>query len=88
MEELVRYIHAAAVFPVKSTCLKAIKNGNFESWPVLTYNNAEKYCPHSVDTLIGHMVQSSQGVRSIKRTKHQKHNNQNKTPQGKIQQQS
>ena len=40
IEVLVRYMHAAAGFPVKSTWLKVIKNGNFESWPGLTYNNA------------------------------------------------
>ena len=36
VEALVQYMHAAAGFPVKSTWLKAIKNGNFESWPELT----------------------------------------------------
>ena len=41
LEALVRYMHAAAGFTVKSTWLKAIKNGNFESWPGLTYKNAE-----------------------------------------------
>ena len=80
-------MHAAAGFPVKSTWLKAIKNGNFESWPELTYNNAAKYCPHSVETLKGHMVQSSQGVISTKKKRNQKHNNQKKTSQGTIQQQ-
>ena len=56
IEALVRYMHAAAGFPVKSTWHKKIKNGNFESWPGLTYNNAAKYFPHSVKTLKGHMV--------------------------------
>ena len=64
-------MHAAAGFPVKSTWLKAIKNGNFESWPGLTYNNAAKYCPRSVETLEGHIVQSSQGVRSTNKKKNQ-----------------
>ena len=45
VEALVRYMHAAAGFPVKSTWLKAIKHGNCNSWPRLTYNNAAKYCP-------------------------------------------
>ena len=74
--------------PVKSTWLKAIKNGNFDSWPGLTYNNAAKYFPHSVETLKGHMVKSSQGVRSTKKNKYQKHNNQKKPSQGKIHKQS
>ena len=66
MEALVRYTHAAAGFPVKSTWLKAIKHGNYNSWPGLTYNNAAKYFPESVETIKGHMVQSSQEVRSTK----------------------
>ena len=60
VEALVRYMHAAAGFPVKSIWVKAIKHGNYNSWPGFTYNNAEKYCPQSVDTIKGHMVQSSQ----------------------------
>ena len=59
VKALVRYIHAAAGFPVKSTWLRAIKYGNFNTWLGLTYNNAAKYCPQSVETLKGHMVQSS-----------------------------
>ena len=49
MEALVRYMHAAAGFPVRSTWLKAIKNGKFNSWPGLTYNNTAKYCPKSME---------------------------------------
>ena len=74
-------MHAAAGFPAKYIWIKANKNGKFESWPGLTYNNAAKYFPHSVETL----VQSSQGVRSTKKKKHQTHNNQKKTTQGTIQ---
>ena len=63
VEALVRYMHVAAGYPVKSTWLKSIKHGNYNSWPGLTYNNAAKYYPQSVETIKGHMVQSSQGVR-------------------------
>ena len=45
VEELVRYMHAASGLPVKSVCLRAIKNENFETWPGLTYSNSAKYCP-------------------------------------------
>ena len=48
VEALVRYMHAAAGFPVSSTWLRAIENVNFNSWPGLTYNNAAKYCPQSM----------------------------------------
>ena len=62
LEALVKYMHAADRFTVKSTWLRAIKKGNFATWPGMTYSNVEKYCPQSVETLKGHMVQSSQGV--------------------------
>ena len=75
IEALVLYIHAASGFPVNSTWLKEIKKVNFETWPGLTYTNASKYCPHAVETIKGHMVQSSQGVRSTKKTKHQSRDN-------------
>ena len=67
IKALVRYIHATAGFPVKSTWLKEIKKGNFETWPGLAYTNDDKYCPHAVDTIKGNMVQYSQGVRSTKK---------------------
>ena len=70
LEALVRYMHTAAGFPVKSTWHKAIKKGNFATWPGLTYSNAEKYFPHAVETTKGHMVQSLQGVQFTKKQKH------------------
>ena len=38
VEALVKYFHAAAGFPVKDTWCKAIKNGNYASWPGLKYS--------------------------------------------------
>ena len=32
VEALVRYMHAVSGFPVKSTCIKAIKHGNCYAW--------------------------------------------------------
>ena len=63
---LVRYLHAATGFPVKSTWLAEIKAGNYDSWPSLTYSNAYKYCPVSVQSLQGHLTQYRQGARSTK----------------------
>ena len=60
------YLYAAAGFPVKDTWLRAIKAGNYATWPGLTYNNADKYCPDTDATIMGHMVQTRQGVRSTK----------------------
>ena len=70
LEALVRSMHAAAGFPVKSTWLKAIKKGNFATWPGLTYSNAANYCPQSVETIKYHMIQSSQGVQCTKKENH------------------
>ena len=75
IEALVLFMHAASGSPVKSTWLKSIKKGNVETWPGLMYTNTSKYCPHAVETIKGHMVQSSQGVRSTKKTKHQSRDN-------------
>ena len=70
-------MHEASRFPVKSSWLKAIKKGNFATLPGLTYSNAAKYCPRAVETIKGHMVESSQGVRSTKKNKHQSIGNKN-----------
>ena len=66
MAALVRYFHASAGHPVRSTWLNAIKNGNYSSWPGLTRNNASRYCPSAYKTIKDHMVQNRQGVRSTK----------------------
>lgn len=66
---LVIYLHAAAGFPVRDTWLSAIKAGNYDSWPGLTYNNAARYCPSADETLKGHFVQQRQGLRSTKKEK-------------------
>ena len=67
VEELVWHMHAASGFPVKSTWLREIKRGNFETWPGLTYSNPSKYFALAVETMKGHMVQSSQGIQSTKK---------------------
>ena len=63
---LVRYFHESTGYPVRSTWLNAIKAGNYASWPGLTYNNASRYCPSVDETIKCHVVQTRQGVRSIK----------------------
>ena len=66
VEALVMYMYAESGVPVKSTWIRAIKRGNFETWPGLTYSNPSKYCPQEVGTMKGHMVKSSQGVISTR----------------------
>jgi hypothetical protein len=43
LKELINYLHATAFSPVKSTWIKAIKNGNFATWPGLTEHAVEKH---------------------------------------------
>ena len=50
--------------------LKAIKAGNYNSWPGLTPQNTTRYCPVPVATLKGHMVQTRQNVCFIKPKPH------------------
>ena len=66
VEALVIYFHAAAWYPVIYTWLKAIKAGNYESWPGLTYINTTKYCPSADYTIKGHMLQTRKSVQSTK----------------------
>ena len=66
VEALVKYFHAAAGYPMRSTWLTAIKAGNFKTWPGLTYNNARRYCPSAGEFIKGHMVQTRKNVRSTK----------------------
>ena len=62
MGALVGFYHACAGFPVKQTWLKAIKAGNFNSLPGLTYSNATRYCPDADETIKGHLAQQRQNV--------------------------
>ena len=61
-----RYFHAASGYPVRSTWLISISAGNYSSWPGLTLTNATKYCPSATSTIMKHLVQKRQGVRSTK----------------------
>ena len=63
---LIRYIHAAAGYQVRSTWLKSVGSGKYSSWPGITLANATKYCPSADATIMGHLVQKRQGVRSTK----------------------
>jgi hypothetical protein len=49
---------------VKSTWIKAIKNGNFASWPGLAEHAVEKHLSKSAATLKGHLNQQIMSARS------------------------
>jgi len=63
---LVGFYHACLGFPVKQTWLDAIKAGNCDTFDGLTYSNAAKYCPDADETIMGHLAQQRQNVRSTK----------------------
>jgi len=63
---LVGFYHACLGFPVKQTWLYAIKAGNCDTFKGLTYSNAAKYCPDADETIMGHLAQQCQNVRSRK----------------------
>jgi hypothetical protein len=57
-------LHAPCFSPVKSTWIKAIKNGNFSSWPGLNEHSVEKYLSKSTSTAKGHLNQQRQNART------------------------
>jgi hypothetical protein len=65
-KELIKYLHAACFSPVKSTCIAAIKNGNFTSWPVLTECAVEIHLSKSPSAVKGHLNQKRMNTRSTK----------------------
>jgi hypothetical protein len=61
---LIAYHHATAGYPIKQTWLDAIKRGAYKTWPGLTYKLAARHCPDADETLLGHMAQPRQHIRS------------------------
>jgi hypothetical protein len=53
-------------FPVKQTWLDAIEAGNHDTFNGLTYSNVARYCPNADKTILGHLAQQRQNVRSTK----------------------
>ena len=64
--ELVRFLHACAGFPTKPSWIKAIKNGQYASWPGLTVNAVAKHFPKSEETMKGHGQKTKSGLWSTK----------------------
>ena len=62
VEPAIRYMDAAAGFPTKATWLKAIRKGNFISWPLVNVKNIHKCFPKSKETQRRHMRSQRQGV--------------------------
>ena len=66
INQTIRYLHAAAGFPTEATWLKAIKAGNFNTWPTLNTSTVRRHFPESDETQQGHMKRQRQGVRSTR----------------------
>ena len=66
MTQSIKYLHAAAGFPVKETWLTAIEAGNYITWPGLTPAAVRKHFPDSDEMQKGHMKKQRQGVRSTR----------------------
>jgi hypothetical protein len=60
------WYHASAGFPVKESFIKAVRNGNYATWPKLTITLINKYMPDSDETVKGHLKGQCQGIRSTK----------------------
>jgi hypothetical protein len=65
-KNLINYLHAGCLSPLKSTWITEIKNGHFTSWPGLTENAVEKHLSKSASTTKGHLNQQRQHARSTK----------------------
>jgi len=63
-KQSILYLHAAAGFPVESEWIKAIKAGNYVTWPELTAEAVHKHFSESDETQKGHMKQQHQNVKS------------------------
>ena len=82
-ENTIKYMHAAAGLPVKETWIRAVRDGNYITWPGLSVKSIRKYYPDDAEeTLKGHMRGQRQGFRSTKERR-EKEPNEDKTPKQK-----
>jgi hypothetical protein len=58
IKRMIKYLHAAAFSPVKSTWLAAITKGYYTSWPGLTTVAVQNHYPQTIATAKGHMDQT------------------------------
>jgi hypothetical protein len=64
--QTIKYLHAAAGYPVEDTWIKTINAGNYTTWPGITTTAVQKHFPDSDETQKGHMKRQQQGVISTK----------------------
>ncbi len=71
---IIAFYHACMGFLVKQTWLEAIKEGNCNTFKGLTYANVALFCLDVDETILGHLAQTRQNVRSTEqksKTAHQ-----------------
>jgi hypothetical protein len=61
---LVHYLHKALFTPKKSSLVQAVKNGHLVTWPGLTEDAIHKHLKLTPVTVMGHMNQRRQNIRS------------------------
>ena len=60
-------MHEAERLPVKETWIRAVRAGNYTTWPGLSVKSIRKYCPDDAEeTLEGHMRGQRQGFWSTR----------------------
>ncbi len=66
IEPTIRYLYAAMGFPTKESWLRAVRWGNYNSWPLINVKNVAWHFPKSEETQKVPMRGQCQGVRSTK----------------------
>ena len=66
--ELIQYLHGFCFSPTTCTFIRAIKNGNFLTWPGLNIPNITRFIPASIATALGHLDQERANMQSTKLT--------------------
>ena len=68
-EKSIQYIHSCAGLTTKSYSIKAIKGGNYATWPNLTAEAVKQHFPESNETNQGHMQGIKQNIISTREKK-------------------
>jgi hypothetical protein len=66
--QLVQYLHGCCGSPVVSTWNKAVRNGNFVTWPGIDTLPLEAHLPKSKATAMGHLDQERKNLQSTRIT--------------------
>jgi hypothetical protein len=76
--DLVHYLHKALFSPKKAAMLQAVKDGHLITWPGLTEDAINKHLKLTPATVMGHMNQGRQNIRSTSKAPSEKQQPPNK----------